>query len=138
MKTRGMHVLMSTAVARVSAVEELGTAPPRLLSALALRTEVVSLVRFQGHLAESTLPRILLLLILLAVLANVVWLRFARNAEIVTALVAAHTVLAHVLGSSFGDLLAVVCLVVVVYCSFEHFDCVAALAPDHALVLLYD
>ena len=129
---------MSTAVARVSAVEKLGTAPPRLPFALTFRTEVVSLVRFQGHLAKSALPRILLLLILLAVLANVVWLRFARNAEIVSALVAANTVLAHVLGRSFGDLLAIVCLVVVVYCSFEHFYCVTALAPDYAFILLYD
>ena len=94
------------------------------------------MVRFQGHLTEPALPRVLLFLILLAVLAHMIRLRLARDAEIVTALVAAHSVLAHVLGSCLGNLLAIVGLIVVVHCSFEHLDCVTALASHYALILL--
>lgn len=132
-----MHGLISTAVARMSAVQELDTAPPRLLFALALRAEVVSLISFQGDLTEPALPCVLLLLVLLAILPDMIWLRLAGDAEIVSALVTADSVFTHVLGSCLGNLLAIVGLVAIVHFPFEDLDGVAALAPDDALVLLY-
>lgn len=91
---------------------------------------------FECDPAEPAFLSVLLLLMLLAVFANVIRLGLALDAEVVAALGTPDPVGAHVPRRQLVDVLPFVILIVVVYLSLDHFDGVAALATNDTLVLL--
>ena len=127
--------LMSIPIARMTALKELSTAPVSLLLALSLRADILPRV-FHGCLTESALLHVFLFLKLGTSLPDMIGFDFAADAEVVSTLITAHTVEAHVSRSRLVDILAVLILIVVVNLTLHEFNGVATLASEDAVVLI--
>ena len=126
---------MTIPIARMTALKELSTASVCLLLALTLRAHILPRV-FHRCLTESALLHVLLFLKLCASLAHMIGLDFAADAKVVSTLITAHTVGAHVSRSRLVDILALLILIVVVNLTLHEFNGVATLASEYAVVLI--
>jgi hypothetical protein len=129
-----MNLLAVIAIARMAALQIRGTALLRFV----LTSLLTAVIRRAFHVGttEAALLACLVLLCLSACLAQMVGLLLARSTEVVLALGASDSMLAHVLGGSLVDDLAGVILDVIVDLAFNDLNHVAALALDHFFVPL--
>ena len=138
MQTRRMNCLARASVARMAAFKIALASSPRLLFAFSFRAKVFLLISLKNSLTESALASVLVFFMLLTCLTDMIRLRLARYAEIISAFVASNAVGAHVFCSHLIYLLAFIILVSVVNFALNELDSVAALAAYNVSVLLYE